>query len=79
MVQELHSTALKPLSTSALADARGIMAPEFKIFHGVGAVVKEVINDTKLSVFAIVDGAKIDFSETGRTFEVNLKATPCTV
>jgi len=52
---------------------------EFKVFHGVGAVIAKVTSHSKFSVLAIVNEDRVDFSATERLFEVDLDATPSTV
>jgi hypothetical protein len=50
---------------------------ELKVFHGVGAVIARVTSHTKFSAFAIISpNETVDFSQTARLFEVDLRATP---
>lgn len=50
---------------------------EFKVFHGVGAVIAEIKSDTLLSVLGYVDdNAFLDFSNTDLRFSVDMTRTP---
>jgi hypothetical protein len=52
---------------------------EFKVFHGVGAIIAQVSSSTTFSVFTIIDKEHVDFSASDRRLEVDLKATPLNV
>src|SRR5262245_21338692 len=52
------------------------MAREYKVFHGVGAVVVEVRSDTLVSVLAATTDGRVDFSIPARRFDVDLTLTP---
>jgi hypothetical protein len=53
------------------------MSTEYKVFRAVGAVIAEVKDHGKFSVFAKVSNTtKIDFTATVRRFDVDLARTP---
>ena len=50
---------------------------EFKVFHGVGAVIAEVLSDTLFSVIGVPNDVRdIDFSNRDMRFPVNMTHTP---